>query len=334
MHPRHPATQGNATGISETDIAKRLMDYGFHAPTVSFPVAGTMMVEPTESESKAELDRFIAAMISIREEIRRVELGHWPADDNPLKRAPHTQADIVDEPLATTVQSPGGRLPAALRGREQILAERQSDRRRSWRPPSVLCLRPDRRERRGQRIAADRPGSEFVRIHQDSPFGATNMSATIHEFTAERLAGGSQSLGDYAGKVMLIVNTASQCGFTPQYKGLEALYQRYRERGLVVLGFPCNQFGAQEPGDAEQIASFCQENYGVSFPMFARIEVNGEHAHPLYQYLKKAAPGLLGSEGIKWNFTKFLVDRQGQVTQRYAPATAPDAIASDIEALL
>jgi glutathione peroxidase len=120
----------------------------------------------------------------------------------------------------------------------------------------------------------------------------------------------------------------------PAVQGLEALYQRYRERGLVVLGFPCNQFGAQEPGDAEEIASFCQKNYGVSFPMFARIEVNGEHAHPLYQYLKKAAPGLLGSEGIKWNFTKFLVDREGEVTQRYAPATAPDAIASDIEALL
>ena len=110
--------------------------------------------------------------------------------------------------------------------------------------------------------------------------------------------------------------------------------QRYREQGLVVLGLPCNQFGAQEPGDAEEIASFCQQNYGVSFPMFARIEVNGEHAHPLYQYLKKAAPGLLGSEGIKWNFTKFLVDRDGEVVQRYAPATAPEAIADDIEPLL
>jgi glutathione peroxidase len=160
------------------------------------------------------------------------------------------------------------------------------------------------------------------------------MSATIHEFSAELLRGGMQSLADYAGKVLLIVNTASHCGFTPQYAGLEALYERYRERGLVVLGFPCNQFGAQEPGDSGEIASFCQKNYGVSFPMFARIEVNGDHAHPLYQYLKQAAPGLLGSEAIKWNFTKFLVDRAGEVVQRYAPATAPDSLARDIEELL
>ena len=141
-------------------------------------------------------------------------------------------------------------------------------------------------------------------------------------------------MADYAGKILLSVNTASHCGFTPQYADLEALYQRYRERGLVVLGFPCNQFGSQEPGEAEEIASFCQKNYGVSFPMFAKIDVNGNDAHPLYQYLKKAAPGLLGSEGIKWNFTKFLVDRQGEVVGRYAPATAPESIASDIEKLL
>jgi len=141
-------------------------------------------------------------------------------------------------------------------------------------------------------------------------------------------------MADYTGKVLLIVNTASHCGFTPQYAGLEALYQRYRERGLVVLGFPCNQFGSQEPGDAEEIAGFCQKNYGVSFPMFAKIEVNGDDAHPLYQYLKKAAPGLLGSEAIKWNFTKFLVNRQGEVNERYAPATAPESIANDIEKLL
>lgn len=160
------------------------------------------------------------------------------------------------------------------------------------------------------------------------------MRPPIHEFSAERLAGGSQSMADYAGKILLIVNTASHCGFTPQYADLEALYQRYRERGLVVLGFPCNQFGSQEPGDAEEIASFCQKNYGVSFPMFAKIDVNGNDAHPLYQYLKKAAPGLLGSEGIKWNFTKFLVDRQGAVIGRYAPATAPESIAGDIEKLL
>lgn len=160
------------------------------------------------------------------------------------------------------------------------------------------------------------------------------MRPPIHEFSAERLAGGSQSMADYAGKILLIVNTASHCGFTPQYADLEALYQRYRERGLVVLGFPCNQFGSQEPGEAEEIASFCQKNYGVSFPMFAKIDVNGNDAHPLYQYLKKAAPGLLGSEGIKWNFTKFLVDRQGAVIGRYAPATAPESIAGDIEKLL
>jgi len=156
----------------------------------------------------------------------------------------------------------------------------------------------------------------------------------LSEFTAERLQGGMQTLTDYAGKVLLIVNTASHCGFTPQYEGLEALYQRYRERGLVILGFPCNQFGAQEPGAATEIASFCQKNYGVSFPMFARIEVNGDNAHPLYQHLKKAAPGLLGTEGIKWNFTKFLVNRKGEVIKRYASAQAPEALASDIEALL
>ncbi len=160
------------------------------------------------------------------------------------------------------------------------------------------------------------------------------MHAPIHEFTAERLAGDSQPLAEYAGKVLLIVNTASNCGFTPQYEELEALYQDYRERGLVVLGFPCNQFGAQEPGTADEIASFCQKNYGVSFPMFAKIEVNGDDAHPLYQYLKKAAPGLLGSEAIKWNFTKFLVNREGEVIERYAPATPPKSIAGDLEKLL
>ena len=160
------------------------------------------------------------------------------------------------------------------------------------------------------------------------------MSAPIYELSAERLAGGVQSLDDYAGKVLLIVNTASNCGFTPQYEGLEDLYMRYRQRDFEVLGFPCNQFGAQEPGEADEIAGFCQKNYGVTFPMFAKIDVNGEHAHPLYQYLKKAAPGLLGSEGIKWNFTKFLVNRQGEVIERYASATAPESIARDIEALL
>jgi glutathione peroxidase len=157
---------------------------------------------------------------------------------------------------------------------------------------------------------------------------------TVADFSAERLEGGSESLAAYAGKVLLIVNTASACGYTPQYEGLEALYRRYQDRGLVVLGFPCNQFGAQEPGSASEIADFCQKNYGVSFPMFAKIDVNGEHAHPLYRHLKSSAPGILGSEAIKWNFTKFLVDRQGAVKQRYAPATTPQTIANDIEALL
>ena len=153
-------------------------------------------------------------------------------------------------------------------------------------------------------------------------------------FTAERLGGGLQPFSDYAGQVLLIVNTASRCGYTPQYTGLEALYQQYRARGFTVLGFPCNQFGAQEPGNAEEIASFCVKNHGVSFPLFARIDVNGKDAHPLFQHLKHAAPGILGSEGIKWNFTKFLVDRDGSVLKRYAPAIAPEAITRDIEALL
>lgn len=160
------------------------------------------------------------------------------------------------------------------------------------------------------------------------------MTSPIYLLSAERLQGGTQSLADYAGKVLLVVNTASECGFTPQYAGLEALQQRYGTQGLVVLGFPCNQFGAQEPGSAAEIAAFCEKNYGVSFPMFARIEVNGEHAHPLYRYLKENARGVLGSEAIKWNFTKFLIDRNGEVINRYAPTTAPDALAGDIEKLL
>ena len=162
----------------------------------------------------------------------------------------------------------------------------------------------------------------------------TESNYALSSFSAERLAGGIESLADYADKILLIVNTASHCGFTPQYAGLEALYRRYKDHGLVVLGFPCNQFGAQEPGSAEEIATFCEKNYGVSFPMFARIEVNGDNAHPLFQHLKKSARGVLGSEGIKWNFTKFLIDRDGNVIDRYAPATAPEAIAKDIEALL
>jgi len=146
--------------------------------------------------------------------------------------------------------------------------------------------------------------------------------------------GGEGDLSAYAGQVLLIVNTASRCGFTPQYADLEALHRRYRDRGFAVLAFPCNQFGAQEPGDAEEIARFCTTRYDVTFPVFAKIEVNGRGAAPLFAHLKRAAPGLLGSRAIKWNFTKFLVDRSGRVVRRYAPATSPGDIAADIEALL
>jgi glutathione peroxidase len=157
---------------------------------------------------------------------------------------------------------------------------------------------------------------------------------TLYDIEAQTIDGANKPLRDYAGKVLLIVNVASKCGFTPQYKGLEALYEKYADRGLVVLGFPCNQFGAQEPGSESEIATFCSTTYGVNFPMFAKIDVNGEKAHPLYKQLKHDAPGLLGSEAIKWNFTKFLVDRSGKVVRRYAPTDTPQSIEKDIEALL
>ena len=157
---------------------------------------------------------------------------------------------------------------------------------------------------------------------------------SIYDFSAALLDGRTVGLGDYNGRALLIVNTASQCGFTPQYAGLEDLYRRYRDRGFEVLGFPCNQFGAQEPGSAGEIGAFCQRNYGVSFPMFAKIEVNGPGTHPLYRFLKAARPGLLGSQRIKWNFTKFLVDRAGLVVARFSPSTKPERIAPRIEALL
>ena len=158
--------------------------------------------------------------------------------------------------------------------------------------------------------------------------------ASIYDFTVKDIHGKSVKLSAYKGKSLLIVNTASECGFTPQYKGLEALYKKLHGKGLEILGFPCNQFGAQEPGSEQEIAQFCELNYGVKFPLFAKIDVNGDHAAPLYQYLKKAKPGLLGSEAIKWNFTKFLVDRKGNVIERYAPNVEPQAIAGDIENLL
>ncbi len=156
----------------------------------------------------------------------------------------------------------------------------------------------------------------------------------VYDIVATTIDGRQQSLGDYAGKIILVVNVASRCGFTPQYAGLEALYRRFAEKGLVVLGFPCNQFGAQEPASEAEIAKFCSANYDVSFPMFAKIEVNGENAHPLYRLLKHAAPGILGSEAIKWNFTKFLIDREGRVVKRFAPNDTPQTIAADIETLL
>lgn len=157
---------------------------------------------------------------------------------------------------------------------------------------------------------------------------------TLADFTLPLLDGTEQNLGAYQGKVVLIVNVASKCGLTPQYAGLEALYRQYGERGLVVLGFPCNQFAGQEPGTAEEIAQFCSLTYDVSFPVFARIDVNGAGAHPLYQWLKASAPGLLGSEAIKWNFTKFLLGRDGSVVERFAPTTEPADIAPAIEKLL
>jgi glutathione peroxidase len=158
--------------------------------------------------------------------------------------------------------------------------------------------------------------------------------ANVYDFSVKDIHGKEQKLDRFKDKVMLIVNVASKCGFTLQYKGLEALYEKMRPRGLEVLGFPCNQFGAQEPGTEKEIESFCELNYGVKFPLFAKIDVNGDDADPLYKYLKKEKPGLLGSEAIKWNFTKFLVDRKGRVTERYAPNVEPQAIAPDIEKLL
>ena len=157
--------------------------------------------------------------------------------------------------------------------------------------------------------------------------------STIYDFTAEHMDGTSQDFSDYEGKVLLIVNTASKCGFTPQFEGLEALYQQYKNQGLVVIGFPCNQFGSQDPGSNDEIGAFCQKNYGVSFPMMAKVDVNGKDAHPIFEWLKKQKGGLL-TDGIKWNFTKFLIDSKGQVIDRYAPTTKPEAIKTDIEQAL
>ena len=158
--------------------------------------------------------------------------------------------------------------------------------------------------------------------------------SSIFDFSATTIDGDEQSLAAYRGKAMLIVNVASKCGFTPQYTGLQALHDKYRGQGFVVLGFPCDQFGHQEPGDEAEIRSFCSLNYDVDFPLFAKIDVNGANAHPLYRYLKRAAKGLLGSETIKWNFTKFLVDKDGEVVRRYAPTDTPESIDKDVAKLL
>lgn len=160
------------------------------------------------------------------------------------------------------------------------------------------------------------------------------MPHTLADFSAQDITGQTRPLSDLAGQVVLVVNTASQCGFTPQFEGLEKLWQTYKDRGLAIIGFPSNEFGGQDPGSNEQIASFCQLNYGVSFPMMAKTQVNGADAHPLYRWLKAEAPGLLGTQAIKWNFTKFLIGRDGRVIKRYAPQDKPADLAADIEKAL
>jgi glutathione peroxidase len=157
---------------------------------------------------------------------------------------------------------------------------------------------------------------------------------SVYDYSARSIDGQEQSLSQYRGHPLLIVNVASKCGFTPQYAGLEALYRKYHERGLEVLGFPCDQFGHQEPGDEAQIKSFCSLTYGVSFPLFAKIKVNGADTHPLYRYLKQARPGVMGLEAIKWNFTKFLIGKDGEALKRYAPADTPESLEADVEAAL
>jgi glutathione peroxidase len=173
-----------------------------------------------------------------------------------------------------------------------------------------------------------RPARRFRR----TPKGL--LMSSLYDFEATTIDGTSRRLADLKGQVVLIVNTASECGFTPQFAGLESLWQRYRDQGLAVVGFPSNEFGHQDPGSNAEIADFCQSNYGVSFPMMEKIEVNGAGAHPLWRWLKEQAPGLLGTEGIKWNFTKFLVGRDGRVIKRYGPADKPESLTADIEAAL
>jgi glutathione peroxidase len=157
---------------------------------------------------------------------------------------------------------------------------------------------------------------------------------TVYDFQADAIKGEKVDLSMYRGKALLIVNVASRCGFTPQYQGLESLYEKYKDQGFLVLGFPCNQFGSQEPGTEDEIKNFCEMNYGVKFPLFSKVDVNGSNAHPLYKFLVKAKPGILGTEGIKWNFTKFLIDRQGNPVKRYAPSDKPEAIENDLKTVL
>lgn len=159
------------------------------------------------------------------------------------------------------------------------------------------------------------------------------MSSSVYDFSVKNIEGKEVKLSDYQGKVILVVNVASKCGFTPQYKDLELLYKEYHQKGLEILAFPCNQFGAQEPGDENEIKNFCSLNYDVTFPMFSKIDVNGDEAHPLYNYLKESLPGVLGTKAVKWNFTKFLVDKEGHPVKRYAPTDKPLDLKSDIEKL-
>lgn len=156
----------------------------------------------------------------------------------------------------------------------------------------------------------------------------------LYDFSAKNISGEDVSMDAYKGKALLVVNTASKCGFTPQYKGLEALYQKYKDQGFEVVGFPCNQFGHQEPGDDSEISGFCEMNFGVTFPLFSKVDVNGDDAHPMFSYLKEQAPGLLGSKAIKWNFTKFLINKDGAVVKRFAPKDKPESLASAVEAVL
>jgi len=184
------------------------------------------------------------------------------------------------------------------------------------------------------------PGTPFRPSYRPLPLvilpwtSRTGGAMNVHDFKAKDIQGREVPLRDFEGKVLLVVNVASQCGYTPQYPGLQALHERFKDKGFAVLGFPCNQFGAQEPGTEKEIKSFCETSFGVTFPLFAKIDVNGENAHPLYRYLKEAKPGLLGTEAIKWNFTKFLIGRDGEPVKRYASKDTPEGIAKDVENMI